>query len=40
MRRTILLLAGVLLSVAALGSDSPKEYGSDIEMEGVEGTWL
>jgi hypothetical protein len=26
MRRTILLLAGVLLSVVALGSDSPKEY--------------
>ncbi len=26
MRRTILLLAGVLLCVVALGSDSPKEY--------------
>jgi hypothetical protein len=26
MRRTILLLVGVLLSVVTLGSDSPKEY--------------
>jgi uncharacterized protein (TIGR03067 family) len=39
MRRTILLLAGVLLAVAALGSDSPKQYDDKTELAGIEGTW-
>jgi uncharacterized protein (TIGR03067 family) len=39
MRRTILLLAGVLLSVVALGSDSPKEYDDKTDVVGIEGTW-
>ena len=39
MRRTILLLAGVLLSAVALGSDSPKEYDDRTEYVGIEGTW-
>jgi uncharacterized protein (TIGR03067 family) len=39
MRRTILLLAGVLLSVVALGSDSPKEYDDKADMDEVRGTW-
>jgi uncharacterized protein (TIGR03067 family) len=39
MRRTILLLAGVLLSVVALGSDSPKGYDDRTELAGIEGTW-
>jgi hypothetical protein len=39
MRRTILLLAGVLLSAVALGSDSPKEYDDKTEVAGIEGTW-
>lgn len=39
MRRTILLVAGVLLSVVALGSDSPKEYDDRTEVAGIEGTW-
>jgi uncharacterized protein (TIGR03067 family) len=40
MRRTVLLLAGALLSVVALGSDSPKEYDDKTEMnDPVEGTW-
>ena len=38
MRRTV-LLAGVLLSVVALGSDSPKEYDDRTEVAGIEGTW-
>jgi uncharacterized protein (TIGR03067 family) len=38
MRRTI-LLAGVLLSVVALGSDSPKGYDDKTEVAGIEGTW-
>jgi uncharacterized protein (TIGR03067 family) len=38
MRRTI-LLAGVLLCVVALGSDSPKEYDDRTEYVGIEGTW-
>ncbi len=40
MRRTILLLAGVLLSAVALGSDSPKEYDDRTEVAGIEGTKL
>jgi len=39
MRRTILLLAGVLLCVVALGSDSPKEYDDRTVYCGIEGTW-
>jgi uncharacterized protein (TIGR03067 family) len=39
MRRTILLLAGVLLSVMALGSDSAKEYDDKTDYVGIEGTW-
>jgi hypothetical protein len=39
MRRTIVLLAGVLLSVVALGSDSPKEYDDRTEVVDIEGTW-
>jgi len=39
MRRTILLLAGVLLCVVALGSDSPKEYDDKTENVGIEGRW-
>lgn len=38
MRRTI-LLAGVLLSVVALGSDSPKEYDDRAEVADIEGAW-
>ena len=37
MRRTILLLAGVLLSVVALGSDSPKEYDDKKEVLALKG---
>jgi uncharacterized protein (TIGR03067 family) len=39
MRRTVLLLAGVLLAVVALGSDSPKDYDDKTEVAGIEGTW-
>jgi uncharacterized protein (TIGR03067 family) len=41
MRRTSLLLAGVLLGVVALGSDSPKEY-NDATGQGsdLEDSWL
>jgi uncharacterized protein (TIGR03067 family) len=39
MRRTILLLAGVLLSAVALGSDSPKEYDDAMQVDKLEGTW-
>jgi uncharacterized protein (TIGR03067 family) len=39
MRRTILLLNGVLFTVVALGSDSPKEYDDKTEAVGIEGTW-
>ena len=39
MRRTMLLLAGVLLSVVALGSDSPKEYDDKVNADEIEGTW-
>jgi uncharacterized protein (TIGR03067 family) len=39
MRRTILACAGVLLSVVALASDSPKEYDGATEVVGIEGTW-
>ena len=38
MRRTI-LLAGVLLSVVALGSDSQKEYDDKTTVDPLEGTW-
>jgi uncharacterized protein (TIGR03067 family) len=38
MRRTVLLLAGVLLVAASLGSDAPKEYDGATENE-IEGTW-
>ena len=39
MRRTILLLAGVLLSPVALGSDSPKEYDDKMVTVGTERAW-
>jgi len=39
MRRTFLLVAGVLLSVAALGLDSPKDYGNKVLVDELEGTW-
>ncbi len=39
MRRTILLLVGVLLCVVALGSDSPKEYDDKTAVIGIDGTW-
>jgi uncharacterized protein (TIGR03067 family) len=39
MRRSILVLTGVLLSVVALGSDSPKEYDDRTEAIGIDGTW-
>ena len=39
MRRTLLLLVGVLLSGMALGSDSPKEYDDATQIDGLEGTW-
>jgi uncharacterized protein (TIGR03067 family) len=38
-RRTILLLADVLLCVVALGSDSPKEYDDKVKANELEGTW-
>ena len=37
MRRTVLLLAGMLLSLVVLGSGSPKEYDGRIKV--IEGTW-
>jgi uncharacterized protein (TIGR03067 family) len=40
MRRTILLLVGASLGIFALGSDSPREYDSEVEAPGIEGTWL
>jgi len=40
MRRTVLLLAGVLLCVVALGSDSPKEYDdATMQVDELQGTW-
>jgi uncharacterized protein (TIGR03067 family) len=39
MRRTVLLLAGVLLSAVALGSDSPKEYDDSMKVDLLEGEW-
>ncbi len=39
MRRTILLLAGVLLSAVALGSDSPKEYDGRTQVNPLQGKW-
>ena len=39
MRQTILVLAGVLLCVVALGSDSPKEYDDRTEAQDIQGTW-
>jgi len=38
MRRTVWLLAGVLLCVLMLGSDSPKEY-DDTTIVSIDGTW-
>jgi uncharacterized protein (TIGR03067 family) len=38
MRRFVCLLAGVLLVVPSLGSDSP-EYDGATEMKGLEGEW-
>jgi uncharacterized protein (TIGR03067 family) len=37
--RRMILLAGVLLSVVALGSDSPKEYDDRAKVLSIEGTW-
>ena len=39
MRRTVCLLAGVLLCVLALGSDAPKEYDGAAEADDIQGTW-
>jgi uncharacterized protein (TIGR03067 family) len=39
MRRTILLLTGLLLSIVALGADSPKEYDDRTTVDPLEGTW-
>jgi uncharacterized protein (TIGR03067 family) len=39
MRRAVLLLAGVLLCVVALGSDSPKEYDDKTMVDPLEGRW-
>jgi uncharacterized protein (TIGR03067 family) len=39
MRRTIWLLAGVLLCLVALGSDSPKEYDDKVEANNFQGEW-
>jgi uncharacterized protein (TIGR03067 family) len=39
MRRIVCLLAGVLLVVASLGSDSPKEYDGAAEAADLEGSW-
>ncbi len=40
MRRTVLLLAGVLPSVVALGSDSPKEYDNRVKVvDELQGKW-
>jgi uncharacterized protein (TIGR03067 family) len=39
MHRTLLLLTGVLLSVMALASDSPKDYDDATQIDGLEGTW-
>jgi uncharacterized protein (TIGR03067 family) len=40
MRRTVLLLAVVLLAVPLLGSDAPKEYdGAAAWDDGLQGTW-
>jgi len=40
MRRTNLLLAGLLLSLVSFGSDTQKDYGDKAEVVGIEGTWL
>ena len=39
MRRTVLLLTGVLLAGMTLGSDSPKEYDDTTEVKTLEGSW-
>jgi uncharacterized protein (TIGR03067 family) len=39
MRRIVWLLAGVLLVVPSLASDSPKEYDATVEVDELEGTW-
>jgi uncharacterized protein (TIGR03067 family) len=40
MLRTVLLLAGVLVCVVALGSDSPKEYDdATMQVDELQGTW-
>jgi uncharacterized protein (TIGR03067 family) len=40
MRRTVLLLAGVLLAVVAMGSDSPREYDDQTTVvEPLVGKW-
>ena len=39
MRRMVLLLAGVLLSTVAMGSDSPKEYDDKTTLNPLEGSW-
>ena len=39
MRRTLLLLASVLLAVVMMASDSPKEYDGRTEVSGLKGTW-
>jgi uncharacterized protein (TIGR03067 family) len=39
MCRTTLLLAGVLLAIVVIGSDSPKGYDDSVTMDELEGTW-
>jgi uncharacterized protein (TIGR03067 family) len=39
MRRTVYLLAGVLLVLPSLGSDSPKGYNGATESASIEGAW-
>jgi uncharacterized protein (TIGR03067 family) len=39
MRRTVCLLAAVLLALPSRGSDAPRGYDGAAEIDGIEGTW-
>src|SRR5262249_53404922 len=39
MRRIVCLLAGVLLVLPSLGSDSPKEYDGATQLSNIDGSW-
>jgi uncharacterized protein (TIGR03067 family) len=39
MRRIFLLLVAASLGIPAMGSDSPKEFGSEVEAPSIEGNW-